>query len=184
MQLNKIIQGCKRHERASQSALYNLSCDDMMNISLRYMGNPDDAKDVLQDVYLKVFHRIESYDASLGSLGAWMARITVNECLQNLRKRKRLSILKLIKPETETETDEDVISDLSANEIFAEIQNLPAGYRVIFNLYIIEGYSHKEIGKMLDITASSSRSQLTRAKQMLKKKISYNSNHCVYEKAK
>ncbi len=175
MEINKIIQGCKKRIRASQAALYSLSSDDTMNICLRYMGNSDDAKDVLQDVYIRVFSKIESYDQTRGSLVAWLAGITVNECLQNLRKRKRLSALELVKSEIEKETNENVISDLSANEIFEEIQRLPTGYRVIFNLYIIEGYSHNEIAKMMDITPSSSRSQLSRAKQLLKKKISCNS---------
>lgn len=184
LELDKIIKGCKKRKRKSQAALYEHTVDDLMNICIRYLGNSQFSKDALQNVYLKAFQKIDTYDTTKGSIGAWLAKITVNECLIIIRKKKRILFLDNIKGESPLTTDEDVVSSLSANEIYEEIKNMPDGYRIIFNLYVVEGYNHTEIGKALGITASSSRSQLTRAKNYLRKAITQKSKLSVYEKAK
>lgn len=183
MNWNKIIKGCKAGKRKSQAALYEHTSDDMMNICVRYLGNSQDARDVMQDVYLRAFQKIESFDSSKGTIGAWLAKVTVNECLTLLRKRKRINLFEVVKPVLQVATEEDVISDLSAQEIFHEIERMPDGYRVIFNLYVVEGYDHNEIGELLGIAAASSRSQLARAKNFLRKVITQKSNPKSYEKA-
>jgi len=182
MELTQIISGCKQGHRKSQAALYNLTADDMMNICVRYLGNGEDARDVMQSVYLKAFEKIDGFNSSRGTLGAWLSKITVNECLSVLRKRKRLNLFELVKPQVQLTTDEDVISNLSAQEIYDEIELLPDGYKIIFNLYVVEGYDHNEIGGLLGIAASSSRSQLARAKNYLRKAIIQKSNPKSYEK--
>jgi len=183
MHISKIIQGCKSGKRHCQAALYDYSSDDIMNICLRYLGNQADAEDLLQDIYIRTFQKINSYDETKGAIGAWMARIAINQCLQFLRKKKNLVVLNMAAPPDELIATEDVLSDLSAQEIFCKVNNLPDGYRIVFNLFVVEGYKHVEIAEMLNISASSSRSQLARAKHALRKAITKNSNSSCYEKA-
>jgi RNA polymerase sigma-70 factor (ECF subfamily) len=137
--------------------------------------------DAIQESYIKIFSKANSYSDSKGSLKSWMARIAVNECLQILRKQKRLVLLDISSTSLEPQSQEDVVAQLSATEIYNEVEKLPVGYRTVFNLYVVEGYSHKEIGEMLTITPSSSRSQLTRAKVILKKAIKKKTNSMSYE---
>lgn len=183
MSLTEIISGCKKQQRAAQSALFELKVDEVMNLCVRYLKNSHDAKDLVQEIFIRVFEKIKTYDPQKGTLGAWMIRIAINECLQFLRKRKRISLLGVVDDNDKIDGEELVLSNLTAKEIFAEVANLPDGYRIIFNLYVVEGFAHKEIAELLQISPSSSRSQLARAKATLRNTITKNSNLNFYEKA-
>lgn len=143
-----------------------------MRIAIRYSKDQAMAKDLVHDTFLKVFTSIKMFDPRKGSIMGWMSRILINEALQHFRKNNRIDLL----PETSFPDHEDhvysILHTLEAEDILRLINTLPEGCRLIFNLYVIEGYKHKEIGQMLQITASASRAQLTRAKQLLRKLLS------------
>lgn len=167
----QLIEGCKRGQRQAQKELYDNYSRKMMGVCLRYSGDRETARDLLQDGFVKVFGSIGSF-SGLGSFEGWMRRIFVNCALEYLRRNDVLresadldSTAELVNP------DHTTISMMSAQEIMKVIGELPVGFRTVFNLFAIEGYSHKEIGELLGITESTSRSQLTRAKQILQKKI-------------
>lgn len=143
----------------------------MMGVCLRYVNDRETARDLLQDGFVKVFTSMDSYSGA-GSFEGWMRKIFVNCALEYLRKSDVLrestdldNTAELIQP------DSSVISSMSAAELMTLVHELPTGFRTVFNLFAIEGYSHKEISEMLNITESTSRSQFTRAKQMLQKRI-------------
>jgi len=182
--IEDIWTGVQKGDRAAQKKLYELSVSDLMNVCKRYLPEGVTHLDAIQETYIKIFTKSKTYDSTKGTLGAWMARIAVNECLNTLRKQKRLVMMDIIKTDLEPQAEEDVVSQLSAEEIYEEVERLPIGYRTVFNLYIVEGYSHKEIGEMLKISPSSSRSQLTRAKTILKEIIKKKSNLSRYEATK
>lgn len=171
MNEQQLIDGCKRGERGAQKELYEMYSRKMMGVCLRYVNERETARDLLQDGFVKVFTSMDSYSGA-GSFEGWMRKIFVNCALEYLRRSDVLreatdldNTGELIQP------DSSAISDLSAAELMQLIQELPAGFRTIFNMFAIEGYSHKEISEMLNITESTSRSQFTRAKQMLQRKI-------------
>lgn len=167
----QLINGCRKGDRLAQKELYERYSRKMMGVCLRYVNDRETARDLLQDGFVKVFTGMNSY-SGIGSFEGWIRKIFVNCALEYLRKSDVLresidldNTAELIQP------DSSVISDMSAVELMRLVQELPAGFRTVFNLFAIEGYSHKEISDMLNITESTSRSQFTRAKQMLQKKI-------------
>lgn len=169
----QLIEGCKNGERLAQKELYETYSRKMMGVCLRYVSDRETARDLLQDGFVKVFTSMEmdSY-SGLGSFEGWMRKIFVNCALEYLRRSDVLreaadldNTAELVHP------DSSVISDMSASELMKLVQELPAGFRAVFNLFAIEGYSHKEISEMMNITESTSRSQFTRAKQLLQRKI-------------
>ncbi len=184
MDLKNIIKGCKRNDRASREALYRATADDMMNICLRYTTDISKAQDIFQESYLRVFQKIDQFDESRGSIKAWMSRIAVNNALMDYRKNRKVDLFESFTSVLEPVTNDDIIADLSADEIFKKINDLPEGYKLVFNLFVVEGYNHNEIGEMLEISASTSRSQLARAKSLLRKRIKKNENRIAYEQAK
>ena len=144
----QLIEGCRNGERLAQKELYETYSRKMMGVCLRYVSDRETARDLLQDGFVKVFTSMDSY-SGLGSFEGWMRKIFVE----------------LVHP------DSSAISDMSAVELMKLVQELPAGFRTVFNLFAIEGYSHKEISEMMNITESTSRSQFTRAKQLLQRRI-------------
>ena len=169
----QLIEGCRNGERLAQKELYETYSRKMMGVCLRYVSDRETARDLLQDGFVKVFTSMDSY-SGLGSFEGWMRKIFVNCALEYLRKSDVLreaadldNTVELIHP------DSSAISDLavSAAELMKLVQELPAGFRTVFNLFAIEGYSHKEISEMMNITESTSRSQFTRAKQLLQRRI-------------
>lgn len=143
----------------------------MLAVCLRYVNDMETARDLLQDGFVRVFTNIHSYTGS-GSFEGWLRKIFVNGALEYLRKSDVLrestdleSSAELVQP------DSSAIENLSAAELMKVIQELPAGFRTVFNMFAIEGYSHKEISEILGITESTSRSQFTRARQLLQKRI-------------
>lgn len=171
MNESQLIEGCRKGSRFAQKELYEKYSRRMMGVCLRYVSDREVARDLLQDGFVKVFSSIDSY-SGLGSFEGWMRKIFVNCAIEHLRKADVLRGSTDLDHSAELmESGSSVISDLSAKELLEMVQKLPEGFRFVFNMFVIEGYSHKEIGEMLHITESSSRSQLTRARQMLRKMI-------------
>jgi RNA polymerase sigma factor (sigma-70 family) len=143
-----------------------------MTICRRYAGDQHEAEDMLQDAFISIFSHINQFK-STGSFEGWVKRITVNAAIKILQKRK-IKVVGITNDQHELiSPDFNVLSDLSAEDLLKIISQLPDGYRVIFNLYAIEGYSHDEIAAMLKIKAATSRSQLSKARAILKEKINF-----------
>ena len=171
MNERQLIDGCKRGERRAQRELYETYARKMMTVCLRYVNDRETAHDLLQDGFVRVFTHIDAYQG-IGSLEGWMRKIFVNEALGYLRKADILREAVDLEDAVElTQTDSSAVSDMAAAELMELVRALPMGFRTVFNLFAIEGYSHKEIGEMVRITESTSRSQYTRAKQWLQRKI-------------
>lgn len=169
--LGKILEGCRRGRPSSQKELYEMLAPKMFAVCLRYMDSRDDAEDILQDGFVTLFTRLDTYSGE-GSFEGWARKIFVNTALMSLRKNDAL------KMSDDLETAWDVRSDVTTQiqnigykELTRMISSLPAGYRTVFNMYVIEGYSHKEISEELGISEATSRSQLMRARTMLQEKI-------------
>lgn len=170
-----------RNKRSiGQKELYNRFARKMMGVCYRYVNDKETASDLLQEGFVKVFLSLDSYSGT-GSFEGWIRKIFVNSALEYLRRHDVLRDATDLDNTAElTQPDSSVISSMAADELMGLIQELPPGFRTVFNLFAIEGYSHKEIGDMLTITESTSRSQFTRARQLLQKKINalhwYNEN--------
>jgi RNA polymerase sigma factor (sigma-70 family) len=169
----EIIEGCKAAKRDLQKALYQRFSGKMFAVCLRYSKSREEAEDILQDAFIKVYSNINQYIAT-GSFEGWIRRIMVNTALEALRKKKiDYSEVEIQDLEDSIENVHDVMSKIGMNDLLTFIQQLPAGYRAVFNLYAIEGYQHKEIAGMLNISEGTSRSQLARARQLLQEKIKH-----------
>lgn len=162
-----ILQGCLQNDAASQRELYSRFSPKMLAVCYRFAHNREDAEDMLQEGFIKVFSQIHTF-RSQGAFEGWIRRIMVHTCINHLKKNKRFNeSVDLIHATTIQVREDAVPSIVQAKQIVECIRLLPLGYRTVLNLYAIEGYSHKEIADMLDIEESTSRSQYTRAKQML-----------------
>ena len=166
-----LINACINQERWAQKILYEEHYSKLMAICLRYANNEDDALDLLHEGFIKIFTHLHKYQQDT-SLGAWMKRVMVNNCIDDYRKHTRRKTEEINQAHELLSLDADAISQFTEKEILASIQKLPPAYRAIFNLYVIEGYSHKEIGERLNITESTSRSNLVKARLKLKKFLS------------
>lgn len=162
-----ILQGCLRNESMAQKELYNRYSPKMLAVCYRFGHNREDAEDMLQEGFIKVFSQIHTF-RNQGAFEGWVRRIIVHTCINNLKKNKKFNeSVDLIHATTLQVREESVPSIVQAKQVVECIRLLPLGYRTVLNLYAIEGYSHKEISIMLEIEESTSRSQYTRAKQML-----------------
>jgi RNA polymerase sigma-70 factor (ECF subfamily) len=162
-----ILQGCVQNNAAAQKALYQKYSAKMLVVCYRYAHNREDAEDMLQEGFIKVFSQIHTFE-NRGSLEGWIRRIIVHTCINNLKKNKRFNeSVDLIHANSVQIREDNIPSLIQAKEVVECIRVLPIGYRTVLNLYAIEGYSHREISTMLDIEESTSRSQYTRAKAML-----------------
>lgn len=144
----------------------------LFGICLRYAKDHDEAEDLLQETFIRAFRNMEQFD-SKGALGAWLRRITVNVCLEMYRKNKTLSEhLKNFSEENKEDSSFDsALNSLALEDLVEKIQQLPPGFRTVFNLYAIEGFNHNEIAEMLKISSGTSKSQYSRARQLLREKI-------------
>jgi RNA polymerase sigma-70 factor (ECF subfamily) len=162
-----ILQGCLKNQAAAQKELYNRYSPKMLAVCYRFAHNREDAEDMLQEGFIKVFSQIHTFQ-NKGAFEGWIRRIIVHTCINNLKKNKRFNeSVDILHASSIQVREESVPSIVQAKQIVDCIRILPIGYRTVLNLYAIEGYSHKEISDMLDIEESTSRSQYTRAKQML-----------------
>ena len=162
----KIIEGCRQNNRKAQKALYNLYCDAMFTTTYRILNHRDDAHDVLQEAFIEVFKHIKSFRSD-STVGAWIKTIVVHKALAKIRKTKPTNRLDDYGFDVPVEFPED----LSGEYLEQIILSLPEGYRTVFLLIEIEGYSHRETGEMLGISEGGSKSQLSRAKKLLRNKI-------------
>ena len=166
----EIIDGCKNQKPAFQEALYTLYAGRMMAICKRYAKTGFEAEDVFHDAFVKVFKHIDSYEG--GSFEGWMKKIFVRTAINNFHKNKNhYQQAELTDYAEENAVQPEAVSHLSNQELMGLIAKLPEGYRMVFNLHAIEGYSHPEIGEILNITEGTSRSQLFKAKAMLKQML-------------
>jgi RNA polymerase sigma factor (sigma-70 family) len=161
------IQACIRKERWAQKKLYEDNYSAMMAIAVRYADSNDDALDILHEAFIKIFKNIEKYNIGT-SINAWIKRIVVNTSIDYYRKEKRRRTEDIDNEQHHVAYDADVISQISSEEILHALQLLSPSYRSIFNLYVIEGYTHKEISIMMNITESTCRSNLVKARFKLK----------------
>ncbi len=168
---NELLEGCLKGKAKYQRELYYRFADSMMGVCMRYSKNQDDAQDILQDGFVTVFRKLDTYSAK-GALGGWIRKIMVNTALMHFRKNKKHNLyVELDDASISLASDDDAISTISAEELMYKIQQLPDGYRMVFNLYAIEGFNHQEIGELLNISAGTSKSQFSRARGFLKKLI-------------
>jgi RNA polymerase sigma-70 factor (ECF subfamily) len=167
-----MIAGCKRNESQAMRKLYERYAPTMMGICVRYTNDRESAKDVLQEGFIKVFTKIDTFSEK-GSFEGWMRRVFVTTALEFLREHRfDISVTDDSDYENSRESFEvSVIEKLSAEDIIKCISELPPGYQLVFNLFAVEGYSHAEIAKMLHIKEASSRSQFLHARKLLQTKI-------------
>lgn len=169
----ELIKGCLRRDRNAQQQLFDLYSSKMYGLCYRYVRHVMEAEDILVTAFTKVFERIEQFKGE-GSFEGWIRRIMVNEALTYLRK-SRAMYLETELEQADREPDYDQLSDhLEAEDLLKMIQELPAGYRLVFNMYAIDGYSHKEIAEHLGISENTSKSQLSRARVYLQKLLAEN----------
>jgi len=162
---------CAKGDRKSQKYLYETFSNPIFRLMMRYVRNEDDAHDLLVTGFTKVFEKIEGFEfRGKGSLGKWIRRIMVNEALMFLRSHKESFYLEDMDGRNLGDV-EKIESDLRAEDIFSLILELPTGYSTVFNMHLIEGFSHKEIASMLGISESTSKSQLNKARKQLQTKI-------------
>ena len=166
----ELIDGCKTGDQKAQFQIYKLYYKAMYNTSLRIVNNNMEAEDIMQESFLSAFEKIETYSGTV-SFGAWLKKIVINRSLDALGKRKAvfedIESHIGIRDDSPDETSRKEEIDLKVEEVKEAIERLPDGYRVILSLYILEGYDHDEISEILNISSSTSRSQLSRAKQKL-----------------
>lgn len=171
-----LVAQCSIQDRKAQYEVYQKYSKAMFNICVRMLGNIEEAEDVLQDAFLNAFRNMSQFKGQ-SSLGAWIKRIVVNQCINQLKKRK-LDILSLEEthyqePASEDNGKDDIGLILDIDRIREGIQQLPDGFRVVFSLYLLEGYDHQEIAQILEISESTSKSQYHRAKKKLREILSH-----------
>jgi RNA polymerase sigma-70 factor (ECF subfamily) len=168
--LDDLIHGCRKNKSNSQRELFDRYSSRMLGICRRYVSNLGDAEDILTGGFMKIFDKIDQY-RGVGSFEGWMIRIMVNESLSFIRKNKNMSVeVSIEKAEYELDYS-NTLEKLHVEQLLKLIDEMPVGYRTVFNLYVLEGYSHREIAEMLDIAEGASKSQLSRAKAFLRHRI-------------
>ncbi|OGS79326.1 MAG: hypothetical protein A3D31_04965 [Candidatus Fluviicola riflensis] len=166
----ELVAACRNQIRQAQKELFGRFVYMMKGICLRYAQDEAEAEDILQDAFIRIFGRLDQFNGT-GPLGAWIRRITVNTALESYRKRKSVKqqlVTALDLKDIHPATDDGIIEQLNAEELVKKIQQLPPGYRAVFNLYAVEGYTHPEIGELLGISEGTSKSQYSRARLMLR----------------
>ena len=167
MDLEEIIKDCKLENHIAQQMLFDYLSPKMMTVCLRYLGNKEEAEDVCQISFVKVFKSIKDYNKE-GSFEGWVRRIFVNTSLDQIRKNKKTKFdMSVDDVEYKLENNDFTLEQMAADDILKLIEEMPAGYRTVFNLFAIEGYSHKEIADRLSITENTSKSQYKRARGYL-----------------
>lgn len=176
--LNGIIEGCLRNERRSQEELFKLFYGKMMAVCMRYTSDKDTAQEVLQEGFIKVFDKLDAFDFK-GSFEGWIRRIVANTAIDHIRKSKKNPLLTdndndfVLGTENPMEEQEEFeLSELKGDVAMSAIQQLSPSYRAVFNLYVLEDYTHREIGELLGISEGTSKSNLAKAKMNLQKILS------------
>ena len=168
-QVKKLVEDCIGNERSAQETLYKIFYAQMLRICYRYLRSNELAQDALNEGFLKVFQNIKSFDAKKGDLGGWICTVMIRTAIDNSRKELKFSTISYAGQDTdEYFIDPNVLTKLYAEDLLRYTRQLPNATRVIFNLAVIDGYSHKEIGAQLQITESTSRWHLAEAKKKLR----------------
>jgi RNA polymerase sigma-70 factor (ECF subfamily) len=166
----QIIAGCRAGDRKYQELLYQRFASKMFTVCMRYAAESNSAQDLLQEGFVKIFKNIDKFRGD-GSFEGWIRRIFVNTCLEFVRKKANMYVVQDTETVKVEYQDENALQKLMKEDLMEMIQSLSTGYRTIFNLYVIEGYSHKEIAELLNVTEGTSKSQLARARYLLQKKV-------------
>jgi RNA polymerase sigma factor (sigma-70 family) len=178
----ELIEKCLGNDPFAQELLYRRHASKMYGICLRYVRQKEDASDILQDGFIRVFSNLKHYRGE-GSFEGWVRRIIVNTAINHYKANSKYSRdLSVDDVHITNNIDNDALSRISTEELLKLVQTLPDGFRMVFNLFVIEGYDHKEIGSMLGISESTSKSQLHRAKAALQKKLMKEYNILSYER--
>ncbi len=171
MDEESLILSCIKGDSRAQKTLFDSFSPKFFALCLRYMKTNDQAEDALQEAMVKIFTKLPEYKGQ-GSFEGWMRRIVVNTCLDQIRKNQKLKFdLPIDKEEYKLSNNAHILENISAKELIEEIQKMPPGYRVVFNMFAIEGYSHQEIAEKLGVKESTSKSQYLRARAYLKDRI-------------
>jgi len=168
--IHKVVRGCQEFDPGAQRELYELFKSKMFGICLRYAGNYHDAEDIMQEGFIKVFEKIGQYSFK-GAFEGWIRKVMVNTALEKYRVHYQNVSLNENQAAVEEENETAPAADIEVNELVQIIQELTPRYRVVFNLYALEGYSHKEISEMLKISEGTSKSNLSRARTILQEKV-------------
>ncbi|MBC7827818.1 MAG: sigma-70 family RNA polymerase sigma factor [Chitinophagaceae bacterium] len=175
-----LIRGCIAGNRASQTELYDLYAPRMLGVCLRYAKNREEAEEILHEGFLKVFTYIGKFRGT-GSFEGWVRRIMVNSALFRYRNKSHLQpVIRLETSGYDSISDTDIVSNLDAKELLILVQSLPSGYRIVFNLYVFEGYKHREIAETLGISEGTSKSNLSDARAFLQKALTSKKNVAHY----
>ena len=165
--LDQLIEACRKGDPRAQRQLYEVLARKMMGVCLRYASNKEEAEDIMQEGFINMFKNLDKYSGT-GSFEGWVRKIMVNASLLNYRKVKKLrEQMDFDQVSYEVASDEDAYSALSTKELLGYIRKLPEGYRIVFNMFAIEGNSHKEIASSLGVTESTSKTQYLRARKFL-----------------
>tara|TARA_R110002012_G_scaffold318874_3_gene537979 strand:+ start:1543 stop:2094 length:552 start_codon:yes stop_codon:yes gene_type:complete len=171
LSLEQLIQNCKLNDTKAQSELYKLFSSKLFTVCLKYSRSYAEAQDNLQDAFIIIFEKINQYQ-NKGSFEGWLKRITINNTLQRYRKTSVFKIVDEDQIEDQTiDVDDEESEHIPLQFLLECIQNLPDRYRLVFNLYVMDGFSHKEISDLLDITTGTSKSNLNRARVLLKDRV-------------
>jgi RNA polymerase sigma factor (sigma-70 family) len=168
--LHKVIRGCQENKPGAQRELYDMFKTKMFGICMRYAGNYDDAQDILQDGFIKVFDKIHQFGFK-GAFEGWIRKVMVNTALEKYRIHYRQVPVDEHLSEIGQDDSRDIIADIDVTELIKIVEELSPRYRVVFNLYALEGFSHKEISDMLQISEGTSKSNLSRARTILQEKV-------------
>ncbi len=170
MNEEQLVTKCLEKDALAQKQLFDVYSRRMMGVCLRYSKDSEEAQDVLQMGFIKVFEKLDMYNHK-GSLEGWIRKIIVNTALDNIRKNKKLmNNVELEKVDFQLHNyNENAVDELSAQDLLKVIQEMPTGFKTVFNMYVIEGYSHKEIAEELNISVNTSKSQFLRARAYLQK---------------
>ncbi len=178
-----IIKGCLKNDRTSQKELYDLFYGKMLGVCLRYSTGGDEAKDILHEGFIKVFNSLKNFKGN-GSFEGWVRRIMVNTAIDHLRKnRQNYLIVSTVYANEKAAVimdevnDDELVLHIDKEEILKAVQELTPAYRTVFNLYVIEEYTHKEIAELLDISEGTSKSNLSKAKFNLRKNLTHLIKH-------
>ena len=167
----ELIQACLKNDSRAQKVFFDKYSPRLMGICIRYSSNREEANDMLQDGFIKIFQKLGSYGGT-GSFGGWIHRTMSNTCLDIIRKNRKFKFgVEIEKAENEVHISESAFSEIRTKELLGLIAKLPEGYRIVFNMFAIEGYGHKEIAVKLGITENTSKSQYRKARLWLQKEL-------------
>jgi RNA polymerase sigma factor (sigma-70 family) len=170
-----ILKGCRDGKRSAQKQLYDRYVSQMLGICLRYSRSREEAEDIVQEGFLKIFQNINTFRKQ-GSLEGWIKRIMINHALNHYKKNRRVPFTEDVEEIKESEIfqfnqEEETLEPVEPKVLLAMVQSLPEGYRMVFNLYVFEGYSHREIAEALNFSENTSKTQLMKARRHLQKQL-------------